>query len=48
MVKYKVFCKHCHAENFLELDNTVSLRTTDCDIKVCNSCKKIGMEFPKS
>jgi len=47
MVKYQVFCKHCQAENFIELDNTVPLRTTDCNIKVCSSCGKIGMKHPK-
>ena len=47
MVRYQVFCKNCNAENFIDLDDTVPLRTIDCDNKVCNTCRKIGMRYPK-
>jgi hypothetical protein len=48
MTKYRVFCKYCNGQNFIDLDNTVPLRIVDCENKVCNSCGKQGMEFPKS
>ncbi len=47
MVRYQVFCKHCNAENFIDLDDAVPLRTINCDNKVCRACGKIGMRYPK-
>jgi hypothetical protein len=34
MAKYRIFCKYCKGENFIELDNTVPLRMIDCENSV--------------